>query len=533
MKIRQVSLLLIIVTVILIFSIAYSQEPLKKGQDFLKTEDYIKAKEFFQKFTENPEVADQALLGVAKAEYYLRNYYEATVFLKRLLRDFKNSPCVNEANLFMGLSYLKIGRLRDAENYFKKVEQPFTKQAMVGSGWIALQRGDLKTVESVLNSLEKKDFNDPEAALLKIKYLSLTGKHEEALKELSKNLKLKKTVYDIDKAEILIKAGKFSEAETILKKFIDKAKRLSDALRAKKILFELYVSQNNIQEAVKIGREIYFHIPTDEIRLTLYSIYINQKNYDEALKMLFVLRDKDLKNKKTEEFLKSSMHETPEKATFYIMKVYPFLPSDSSILVESANFLISCGKFNEAKNLLRKIMTGPRRAEAVLPYSKILIKENKYKEAKKLLEPLKDKNEYAMALYAWILESQGDKTTALTYLRKLSKSIKDPDILTVMGDLEYSVGLRKKAIFYWLKASSMGDAQATLKAADYFYLSKETKKAVQYYKKTIDMGINDSNSLMWAYYQYGKLANDRTYLEKVANSNCEFSEAVRAILEKP
>ena len=38
---------------------------------------------------------------------------------------------------------------------------------------------------------------------------------------------------------------------------------------------------------------------------------------------------------------------------------------------------------------------------------------------------------------------------------------------------------------------------------------------------------------MWAYYQYGKLANDRTYLEKVANSNCEFSEAARAILEKP
>jgi len=48
---------------------------------------------------------------------------------------------------------------------------------------------------------------------LKIKYLVLTGKPEEALKEFNKNLKLKKSKYDLDKAEVLIKAGKFPEAE--------------------------------------------------------------------------------------------------------------------------------------------------------------------------------------------------------------------------------------------------------------------------------------------------------------------------------
>lgn len=37
---------------------------------------------------------------------------------------------------------------------------------------------------------------------------------------------------------------------------------------------------------------------------------------------------------------------------------------------------------------------------------------------------------------------------------------------------------------------------------------------------------------MWAYYQYGKLANDKTYLEKVANSKGELAEAAKALLEK-
>jgi len=63
---------------------------------------------------------------------------------------------------------------------------------MIGNGWIALYRGDLKLLENILKKLDSKDFNEPDAVLLKIKYLVLTGKPEEALKEFNKNLKLKK-----------------------------------------------------------------------------------------------------------------------------------------------------------------------------------------------------------------------------------------------------------------------------------------------------------------------------------------------------
>ncbi len=162
-----------------------------------------------------------------------------------------------------------------------------------------------------------------------------------------------------------------------------------------------------------------------------------------------------------------------------------------------------------------------------------MIKEGNLKEAKKILESVKDKNPEATALYAQILDREGDRQTALTLLRKISKSIKDPEILTLLGDLEYSNGDSKKAIHYWLEASKLGNAEASLKAADYFYLSKKIKEAVKYYKRAIDTGIKDSNSLMWAYYQYGKLAPDKTYLEKVANSGGQLSEAAKALLHKP
>jgi len=514
------------------FTFSYAEESLQQGDFYLKSNQYLKAKEYFSHYVEDAKLADRALVGLAKAEYYLGNYYEVTVALKRVLRDFKNSPFINEANLFMGLSLFKIGRINDAEFYLKKVEEPLDRQAKIALGWIALYKGDLKTVESILNNLDRKSFEEPEADLLRIKYLAYSGKTEEALKALEKNSKLNKSNYDIDKAEILIKAKNFSEAERILMKLIKTSGRAYDTIKAKKLLFESYLAQNKIEEALKVGKEVSLYDSSDEFKMKLYSIYISQKNYDEALKTLFVLRNRDFKIKKIEEFIKNLIAEDKEKAGIYIMKAYSFLNPDSSLLIESANFLISQGKLNEAKSLLKKVQTGPRRFEALIPYCKILIKEGKYKEAKKLIEPIKDKNLNAMALYGLISYKEGDKITALNYLRKASKSINDAEILSSLADLEFSDGDRKKAISYWIKASKLGNSEASLKAADYFYLSKNIKEAVFYYKKAIDSGIQDKESLFWAYYQYGKLTKDKTYLEKVANSNGSLSQAAKELLEK-
>lgn len=137
---------------------------------------------------------------------------------------------------------------------------------------------------------------------MRIKYLAAIGKTEEALKEFNKNVKLKQTIYELDRADILIKAKKFSEAENVLKKYIEKSKKLYDTVKAKRMLFDIYLEQGKTQEALKIGKEIYFYIPNDDVKLKIYSIYMNIKDYDEALKMLFVFRDRKLKNEKIEDF---------------------------------------------------------------------------------------------------------------------------------------------------------------------------------------------------------------------------------------
>ncbi|MEJ5227435.1 tetratricopeptide repeat protein [Thermodesulfovibrio sp.] len=510
----------------------FAEDALKIGQEYLKKENYLQARDFFKRYTEDPKLAPEALLGFAKAEYFMGNYYEATVPLRRLIRDFSNSPQANEGYLYMGLALRKIGRLKDAEFYLNKVQPPFDKQAMIGKAWIALSRGDLKAVETAINRLENKDFNDPETALLRIKYLALSGRAEEALREFNKNLKLRKPAYEIDKAEVMIKAGKFDEAEKLIKGFIDKSKSLADTVKAKRMLFDIYLMQKKEQEALQIGKEIYFYIPTDEFRLKLYEAYLNQKNYEEALKMLFVLRDKSLKNKKMEEFIRKITSESPSNAYTYILKIYPFLPNDSQILLQSAQFLIEQGKLNEAKNILRKVQTGPRKAEAIIPLASILIKEGKYKEAKKLIEGIKDRNDNALALYGIILDKEGEKLQALQTLRKAVKSVQEPEALLALGNLEYSHGDKKKAFDYWIQAANKGIAEGAVNAADYLYMSGKIKEAASYYKKAIDLGIKDNNTQLWAYYQYGKITKDKSYLEKVAGSKGELAESARALLEK-
>ncbi|MEN2985203.1 MAG: hypothetical protein ABDH16_00835 [Thermodesulfovibrionaceae bacterium] len=527
MKSRWISLILII----LIFSTQPDcQELFTKAEEYLKTGQYLKAKEIFLKYIEDPKFVDKALLGVAKSDYFLGNYYEATLSLRRVLKDFPTSPCVNEANLYMGLSLLKIKRVHIAESYLKKVKPPFEKKAKIGIGWIAFYRGNLKEVEKTLNEFDKNDFNEPELALLRLKYLAYVGKADEAIKEFDKNYKLNKADYSLDKAEILIKAKRYSEAESILKRTISISKNNYDIIMAKKLLFDLYFEQGK-PEALIIGKEIYTTVPSDEVKLKLFTLYLNQKNYDDAVKSLFAVRDRVTRERKIEEFLKTLMKESPDKANSYIMKSYPFISADSALLLECSQFLINQGKTEEAKILLKKIQTGPRKAEAIIPYAKILINEGKYAEAKKILEPLKNRNSVATGFYGLALYKEGKKTEALKYLKGVSKSVKDKEILRILGDLEYSQGQKNKAIQYWMEASKLSDSQATVKVADYFYLNKKTKEAIEFYKKALNQDIKDQNTLLWVYYQYGKLTKDKTYLEKVANSNSELSVAAKAILE--
>lgn len=525
-------MLKVIILFIFIFPISsLADENLKEGEILLKEGQYAQAKDFFRKYIEDPNLAPNALLGMGKSEYFLENYPEATLYLRRLLRDFKDSIFVNEANLYLGLSYLKQGKYRDAEFYLKNVKNHLEPKARIGIGWIYFYRGDTKALESIIHQIDNQEIKDnPEAALLRIKYLVNTDKVETGLKEFEKNPKLKK--YEIDKAEILLKANRYDEAEKILKKIISQNRKLMEVINAKYILFDLYFLQGKVDEALKIAREILLYSPPDNFKIRLFSIYLDQNNNEEAFKILITLRDRNLKLKKLEEFVNNAIKKSPEKASEYIMKTYTHFSNDSFILMEWADFLIKNGKINEAKNLIRKVQSGPRKSEATLPYAQILIKEGKIREAKKILEPIRYKKPLATALYAQVLFIEGDRENALKNLRNIITKINDPDILELTGDLEYSIGDKKKAIKHWTDAARTGKSTSALKAADYYYLNKNLSMSTEYYKKAIDLGLKDNDSLMWAYYQFGKITKNKSYLEKVANSENKFSHFAREMLEK-
>lgn len=510
-----------------------AEESLKEGEYLIKSKQYLKCRDYYKKFIEYSNLADAALLGTGKCEYHLNNYPEATLYLRRLLRDFKESPYANEGSLYLGLSYLKMGKYRDAEFYLKKVTHPLDKPANIGLGWVAYHKGDMKAVETFLNKLNKVDFNEnTDAHLLKIKYLAMTGKVEESLKEFESNPKLKNKNFDIDKAEIMIKANKFDDAEKILIKLIKVEDKMLNKIKAKNMLFDLYLAQGRMDDALNLGKELSLYNSADDFKVKLLSLYLLQKKYDEALKVLISIKEQKLKTKKIEETVSKLETENPQKAYEYMVKVYPFLSSDSSLLIHFSEVLQKQGKLNEAKNMLKKVLTGPRKAEAIIPYANILVQEGNLKEAKKIVEPIKDKKPSALAVYAKILYKEGDKQTALTYIRKTTKTLQDPNLLLMAGDLEYSAGDKKNAINLWIKSANLGNAEAALKAADYYYLSKNIQEASKYYKRAIELGNIDNKSLMWAYYQYGKINKDKSFLEKVANSGGELAKAARELLDK-
>ncbi|MDZ7260701.1 MAG: tetratricopeptide repeat protein [candidate division KSB1 bacterium] len=78
----------------------------------------------------------------------------------------------------------------------------------------------------------------------------------------------------------------------------------------------------------------------------------------------------------------SRQYREAEKTLTSFLAQYPGSPLTDRVYYWLAEAEYKQGKLNEAKNILRKVQTGPRKAEALIPLASILIKEGKYQEAK-------------------------------------------------------------------------------------------------------------------------------------------------------
>ena len=84
----------------------------------LSLDKYEEAKEHFQEVIRMDSNHSEALLGLGKSNYYLKDLSDARIFLGKLLKltDFQHS----EANLFMAKSYIELNDIVNARDYYTK-----------------------------------------------------------------------------------------------------------------------------------------------------------------------------------------------------------------------------------------------------------------------------------------------------------------------------------------------------------------------------------------------------------------------------
>lgn len=524
---------------ILLFANQPVAEQLKFADQLYKQAQYQQSKaaysEIYRYFNKGAD-GEKALLGIARSDYKLGLYNEAIVRLNRFLLSFPESTNSNEVYYMLGESYLELDRLDDAKKNLEKVTEPFLKQAVLKLARISLKRNDNAQADLHLKSLPfELRTKNPEALYMEAELLSRAGKHKEALATARKLRDSEITDNDIliGKAGVLLAAGQLTEPEAILKGMLEKTKSTVDTARSKRLLLKIYEAQGKIDDAIKLSTELSASESSDELKLKIVSFYEKKGDTANVMRYLTYLIDKNIRSSEIEKRLKGFQEKKDPKLVDYIIKYAPYLSADSPYLVESAKMLMDNNKKIEAATLYRKALTGSNKAESAIELASMHLKEGKISQAKKLVEPFVLDTRYmsrSAIIMADVLEKEGDYKRALEYLTRVSKLVKDNhNVLAKMGDMHWLLDNKKAAVQNYIAAASAGDPVNSVKAADALYLSGDSQKSVQYYKKAIDAGLKDKDLLQWAEYQYGKIANNKEYLKRASERGGLLGEAASVL----
>ncbi len=518
-----------------------SEDRLKKADEYFSKKSYIKAKELYREIflaEKKGPLSDKALLGMGKADYHLRNYYEAWQNLKRFVSSSPTSESRAEAHLFLGYTALHLQKFEEAGQYFDMVEEPLKDKASIGKAELALKFWDLKKAENLLEGVGKKTMEtDPRALYVRAMINSGKGLHREAVEIINKiaSAVLKEQDIRVEKAWILFYARKTRDSEMLTRSIIDGPASRVEKLKAKRILLQIYESADKIDDALKLRIELLPYEPGDDFKMKIVALYDKKESVDGALRYLSYVKDKKTRSAEMEKRLKNIMNSRDPKSIEYLSRFSWHIAEDSPFVVEASRYLIASGKKSEGTALLRKAARSHPKGEAALYLSELLMGEGRYPEAKKFLEPLIVNARYApraAAMIAEIMEREGKYNAAIDYLLDIVKTAKDYRPAAKLGDLYYKKGDKSGALKYYVIASDRGDGFSSFKAGDLYYISKDYAKAKLYYKKALDRDIKDPKSLQWVYYQYGKLTKNDEYLKKAVGGGGDVATAASALISE-
>lgn len=515
-----------------------SEEKLKTADEYLRTKNYIKAKEVYRDiFLAAPKgtLGEKALFGMGKADYHLKNYYEARQNIKRFISASQIPEYRDEAHLMLGYISLHFQKFREAEQYFEAVGESLKEKANIGKAEVALKAGDMARVEYFLETLSKRTIEtDPRALYMRAMLYSSKGMQRDSVSTINRILDsaLKEQDIRVEKARILFNAKKLKEAERLCRSIIDSPTSSIEKINAKRVLLQIYEVEGKVDDALKLGLELSPYEPGDDFKRKIISLYDKKGDLNNAMKYLSYLSNNKLRSAEIEKRIKSVISFKDPKAVEYVQRFSFSLDADAPFIVDASRYLIANGKKIEGKQLLMKALKGAVKGEASLYMAELLIQEGKYVEAEKILMPLTMDTRYlykAFYMIADIMERQGKYAAAIEYLSRIVKTATDYRIAAKLGDLYYKTKDRKGAVKYYIIASNKGDGLSSVKAGDCLYISGDYAKAKTYYRRALDYNVKGLKSLQWAQYQYGKLTKNRDYLKKAIAGGGEIAEAAAMI----
>ncbi len=252
-------------------------------------------------YSDKSKYADDALLYIAKSEYYLRRYGEARLHLEQFQKKYPNSDLYPESNLWLGKVLQKFGDERKASEYLQNVilskgHNELKAQAFFELGKNAYEKEDYpEAIRNFKKALKEKS-NKEYGALLQF-YLGESyfrqGQYKEAVEEYKKVQKYSPTIEtevaaQINLARATAAVGRKNDALLILRKMLTAVRFQKYEAQIKNNLAKIYVALGEPEEAEYLYKEVVLNpknIPGKEVSaLELARLYETTfGNIDSAL----------------------------------------------------------------------------------------------------------------------------------------------------------------------------------------------------------------------------------------------------------